>query len=113
MKTIKDITEDAINIINGDGKFTGNGEALLRLDGEEIDKYIADLEEKVEELEWHEDDYFTIDKDDIDVIVANMMRKMFYPADDSDYNPTNEEDYESFIDDAVAILKLELEKKEV
>ncbi len=113
MRTIKDITEDAINIINGDGKFTGNGEALLRLDGEEIDKYIADLEEKVEELEWHEDDYFTIDKDNIDVIVANMMRKMFYPADDSDYTPTNEEDYESFIDDAVAILIKELEKKGV
>ncbi len=106
------IIELCRKIEKGEG-FMGNEKELVLMDAEEFEKNATDLEDKVEDLEWAEDDYFTIDKDDVNVIMSNVMRKMFYPDYDDKYNATNEEDFESFIDDAVRILKLELEKKGV
>ena len=88
----------------------GNERDLAKLDAEEHENEVEKLEEKIEELEWSEDDYFSIDKDDLEKIVADTLRKMFWNTDHANYIQPEEEDYDSFVDDYAELLKDELEK---
>ena len=108
-RTVKELVEQLCDMIDGHGEFHNNGRELALLDAESADDELSELEEKVEDLEWNEDDYFTIDKDKMDVIMTRVMRKMFYP--DKKYTATNEEDYYAFTDDMIEILKQEMEKE--
>ena len=85
-----------------------NQKALALLDARSADLEISDLEEKVEALEWAEDDYYVIDKDDLDVIVSKALGKMFYTTSGV-YLPTEEGDYDNWVDDAVDELKEAIE----
>lgn len=108
--TIKKLVEDLCSLVEDQLGFTKNEKALALLDAESADKHIDELEDKVEDLEFAADDYFIIDKDELEVFVTNTMRKMFYPSGDIEYTETSEDDYDLFIDDAVKILKTEFEK---
>ncbi len=110
--TVTNLVKDLLDTMNELGvPLGGNTKKLALLDAESADKHIEELEDKIEDLEFAAEDYFTIDKSELEVFVTNTMRKMFYPSGETDdYTPTSEDDYDSFIDDMVAILKTEFEK---
>ena len=107
-ETILNFTERLCGLVEDQLGFTKNEKALFLLDAESADKEISDLEEKVEDLEWVEADYYTIDKDDLEAIVSNAMRKMFF-SKSATYMPTEEGDYDNWVDDAVHELKEAIE----
>ena len=109
--TVENLVQGLLDEMEESGlRTSANRKALLLLDARSADDELETLEEKVEDLEWAVEDYFTIDKDDLGVIVARVMRSMFYPSKDSGYVATNEEDYDSFLDEVVELLKDEFEK---
>ena len=88
----------------------GNERDLAKLDAEEHNQENFILEERVEELEYAEDDYFIIDKDNLEKIVADTLRKMFWNTEHANYIQPEEEDYYEWVGDYTKELTNELEK---
>jgi len=108
-ETMESVVGQLCDIIEGDGEFLPNGRALALLDARSADDEIERLEEKIEEIEWCADDYYQIDKDDLDMIVTRAMGKMFF-AKDGTYMETEEFDFDNFVDDTIAELEKEMDK---
>ena len=109
--TVESLVKKLLEVIDGDDWFNANGNEreLALMDAVNADNHIESLEEKIEDLEWEEDDYFTIDKDDLDIIVTNTMRKMFFNSASGKYISPEEGDYDQWVDDAVYEMKNNME----
>ncbi len=94
----------------GEG-FVGNERELAMLDAQSADTEFTALEEKIEELEYAKEDYFVLDKSDLDVIVSNAMRKMFFNSTSGAYITPERDDYDQWVDDAVYELTAQMNTK--
>ncbi len=60
---MNDLVKKLILKIEQKETFTGNEKELFLLDTQEFENKILEYENRIEELEWSEEDYFTIAKD--------------------------------------------------
>ena len=58
-----------------------NGLALLELDLDTIEEHINELDERIEDLEWSADDYFILDKEEIEVKIKKAIVNQFFTQD--------------------------------
>lgn len=109
---MKELRANLKALLDGNGQYSGNnGLALLTLDLDTIAKEIEDLEERIEELEWSEEDYFTIAKD---TEFKKTIRKQFVtdsgePCELFDYFTIDEIDdlVEDIGDDLIKLMEKE------
>jgi len=112
-ETVENLVKGLIDIINdldNTCTITPNERALAMLDARSADEHIETLEKRIEDLEWAEDDYYVIEKDNLDKIMSDAMRKMFWNV--NLYIQPEEHDYDNWVDDAIYELKEILEKKD-
>ena len=104
---VEALLRDVKHLIEKREGFTGNEEALLELDFEEISTKAEELEDRIEELELIDEDYYIIDKSKLDDIMEAVMRKMLF--DEGTFIPMDDEDdFQFFVNDVVAIFEKEI-----
>ena len=110
--TVTHLVQGLLDVIDKKDWFNANDNQreLALLDAESADKYIEDLEDKVEELEWSADDYYQIDKDDMDMIITRAMRDMFFSQEDSIWVQPEELDYDGWLEATIDVVKAQCEK---
>ena len=71
---VKVLVEDLFDTMKDLGVELGdNTQKLALLDAESADKYIGELEDRVEDLEWAADDYYQIDKDQFEEYLQKLL----------------------------------------
>ena len=101
---MNEFIRNLINKIDLREGWFGNERDLAKLDAESLELQLEKYEDRIEDLEWSEEDYYQIDKDDMDIIVTRAMRKMLF-TDDGDWVTLTEEEYSVWLEDAIIEIK--------
>ena len=95
----------------------GNERDLAKLDAESLLDELDGLEERVEELEWDTDDYYTIDKDKFETKMNATLVNHFFNKEGGLQVPYEHIEHdvihdmiEEIVDDSIKIIEKESEK---
>ncbi len=83
MIRFEDLKKDLLELAEGKGQYAEkvNGLYLLMLDIDTIGRKIEERDERIETLEWSADDYFILDKEEIEVKIKKAITNQFFTQD--------------------------------